>query len=149
MFRPNNPLVADVKVRQALLHGTDTKEIVSTIFSEHYPKATSILASTAKGYVNLADRLAFDPFLAAKLLDEAGWTLNAAGKREKDGKELILTAYESLPQPQNRATLQLISQQWAKAGGDAERASGGCGNGDGRQFGPRQNPGVACDGGAC
>ncbi|MDZ4310478.1 MAG: TIGR04028 family ABC transporter substrate-binding protein [Cypionkella sp.] len=116
VFRPDNPLVADVKVRQALLHGTDTKEIVTTIFSEHYPQATSILASTAQGYVNLADKLAFDPVLAAKLLDEAGWTLNTTGKREKDGVELILTAYESLPQPQNRAALQLISQQWAKLG---------------------------------
>ncbi len=74
------------------------------------------MASTAKGYVNLADGLAFDSVLAAKLLDEAGWALNTAGKREKDGVELILTAYESLPQPQNRAALQLISQQWAKLG---------------------------------
>jgi peptide/nickel transport system substrate-binding protein len=28
----------------------------------------------------------------------------------------VLTAYESLPQPQNKATLQLVAQQWAKLG---------------------------------
>ena len=105
-----------MKVRQALLHGTDTKEIVSTIFSAHYPQATSTLAWTAMGYVNLADKLAFDPVLADKLMDETGWVPNAAGKREKNGKELILTAYESQTQPQNRAALQLISQQWVKLG---------------------------------
>ena len=28
----------------------------------------------------------------------------------------MLTAYESLPQPQNKETLQLVAQQWAKIG---------------------------------
>ncbi|MCA3444685.1 MAG: TIGR04028 family ABC transporter substrate-binding protein [Rhodobacter sp.] len=116
VFRPDNPLVADVRVRQALLHAIDTQEIVDTLFSANYPRATSIIASTAQGYVDLSDKLRFDPVLSAQLLDEAGWVLNAEGKRAKDGQVLELTAYESLPQPQNRATLQLISQQWAKLG---------------------------------
>lgn len=116
VFRPDNELVADVRVRQALLHATNTAEIVKTIFSDNYPAATSIIASTAQGYVNLANKLAFDPQLAAKLLDEAGWTVGAKGLREKDGKVLEFTAYESLPQPQNKATLQLVAQQWAKVG---------------------------------
>lgn len=116
VFRPDNPLVADVKVRQALLHATNAKEIVGTLFSKNYPQATSIIASTAAGYVNLAPKLGFDPDKATALLEEAGWTLGANGLRQKDGKELVLTAYESLPQPQNKATLQLIAQQWAKVG---------------------------------
>jgi peptide/nickel transport system substrate-binding protein len=116
VFRPDNPLVADVRVRRALLHATDTQEIVDTLFSANYPRATSIIASSAIGYTDLSSKLAFDPALSAQLLDEAGWVLNAEGKREKDGQILELTAYESLPQPQNRATLQLISQQWAKVG---------------------------------
>ena len=116
VFRPDNPLVADVRVRRALLHATDTQEIVETLFSANYPRATSIIASSAIGYTDLSGKLAFDPALSAQLLDEAGWVLNAEGKREKDGQILELTAYESLPQPQNRATLQLISQQWAKVG---------------------------------
>lgn len=116
VFRPDNPLVADVKVRQALLHATNAKEIVGTLFSKNYPQATSIIASTAAGYVNLAPKLGFDPDKAKALLEEAGWTLGANGLRQKDGKELVLTAYESLPQPQNKATLQLVAQQWAKVG---------------------------------
>ncbi len=43
--------------------------------------------------------------------------LGADGAREKDGQKLVLTAYESLPQPQSQATLlQLVAQQWAKLG---------------------------------
>ncbi len=116
VFRPDNPLVADLRVRQALLHATDTKEIVSTLFSKNYPQASSIIASTALGYVNLSGKLSFDPEKSKKLLDEAGWTLGPNGLRQKDGKELVLTAYESLPQPQNKETLQLVAQQWGKLG---------------------------------
>jgi peptide/nickel transport system substrate-binding protein len=43
-IRPDNALVADLKVRQALLHGTNTKEIVETLFSPRYPQARSVIA---------------------------------------------------------------------------------------------------------
>jgi peptide/nickel transport system substrate-binding protein len=116
VFRPDNPLVSDVRVRRALLHAVNTDEIVSTLFSENYPKATSIIAKSAQGYVDLSAKLAHDLEKAKALLDEAGWTVGAGGVRQKDGKTLELTAYESLPQPQNKETLQLVSQQWAKVG---------------------------------
>ncbi len=116
VFRPDNPLVADIRVRQALLHATDTREIVSTLFSANYPQATSIIASSALGYKDISAKLAFDPEKAKALLDEAGWSVGANGLRQKDGKELVLTAYESLPQPQNKETLQLVAQQWGKVG---------------------------------
>ncbi|WP_065372854.1 TIGR04028 family ABC transporter substrate-binding protein [Ensifer adhaerens] len=116
VFRPDNPLVADIKVRQALLHATDTKEIVTTLFSANYPQATSIIASSALGYKDISAKLAFDPQKAKALLDEAGWSVGSNGLRQKDGKELVLTAYESLPQPQNKETLQLVAQQWGKVG---------------------------------
>ncbi|AIU86788.1 TIGR04028 family ABC transporter substrate-binding protein [Pectobacterium odoriferum] len=116
VFRPDNPLVADIRVRKALLHATNTKEIIATLFSDSYPQATSPLAKTAAGYVDLSSKLTFDPAQANKLLDEAGWKTGSQGLRQKDGKTLELTAYESLPQPQNKETLQLVSQQWAKVG---------------------------------
>ncbi|HEV7322597.1 MAG TPA: TIGR04028 family ABC transporter substrate-binding protein [Ensifer sp.] len=116
VFRPDNPLVADVKVRQALLHATDAKEIVTTLFSANYPQATSIIASSALGYKDVSAKLAFDLEKAKALLDEAGWSVGANGLRQKGGRELVLTAYESLPQPQNKETLQLVAQQWGKVG---------------------------------
>lgn len=115
-FRPDNPLVADQKVREALLHATNTKEIVQTLFSANYPQATSVLAKTAVGYVDLSDKLKFDLAQAARLLDEAGWKSGPDGVRQKGGQSLTLTAYESPPQPQNKETLQLVAQQWAKVG---------------------------------
>jgi peptide/nickel transport system substrate-binding protein len=115
-FRPDNPLVADIRVRQALLHGTDSKQIVNTLFSANYPQATSVIAASAAGYVNLSDKLQYDPALSKKLLDEAGWQPGADGIRQKEGKPLALTIYESLPQPQNKEVLQLVAQQWGQLG---------------------------------
>jgi peptide/nickel transport system substrate-binding protein len=116
VFRPDNALVSDVRVRQALLKATDTQEVVNTVFSENYPVATSVLAREAAGYSDLSAKLAFDQDQAKRLLDDAGWNPGADGIREKDGAKLSLTIYESLPQPQNKAVLQLVSQQWSKVG---------------------------------
>ncbi|MBB4349664.1 TIGR04028 family ABC transporter substrate-binding protein [Aliirhizobium cellulosilyticum] len=116
VFRPDNPLVADIKVRKALSLAVNRDEILSTIFSKNYPKATSIIASTAIGYVPQEDKLGYDPEKAEALLDEAGYKLGADGIRANDGQKLVLTSYESLPQPQSRAVLQLIAQQWSKLG---------------------------------
>ncbi|MFT4181931.1 MAG: TIGR04028 family ABC transporter substrate-binding protein [Rhizobium sp.] len=127
-FRPDNPLVADIKVRQALLHATNNKEIVDTLFSENYPQAKSIISSAAAGYADLSSKLSYDPTAAEKLLDEAGWKKGADGVRQKDGKPLSLAVYESLPQPQNKAVLQLVAQQWAKIGVKLQVLSGTSGN---------------------
>ncbi len=115
-FRPDNPLVSDTRVRQALLHATNTRQIVDTLFSPNYPQAKSVIAAPAAGFVDLSAKLGFDPALAKKLLDEAGWVPGPNGLRQKDGRTLSLTVYESPPQPQNKEVLQLVSQQWNQVG---------------------------------
>jgi len=115
-FRPDNPLVADLRVRQALLHATNTKQVVDTLFSPNYPQATSVIARSAAGYTDLSDKLTFDPAKANQLLDEAGWKAGSDGIRAKEGQRLALTVYESLPQPQNKEVLQLVAQQWRQVG---------------------------------
>ena len=140
VFRPDNPLVSDIRARKALLHAVNTKEIVATLFSANYPQAKSIIASTAQGYVDQSSKLAYDPALAAKLLDEAGWTMGSKGLRQKDGKELVLTAYESLPQPQNKETLQLVAQQWAKVGVKLNVLAGDAGSRTADNLDPLKTP---------
>ncbi|WP_410013899.1 TIGR04028 family ABC transporter substrate-binding protein [Sodalis sp. C49] len=139
-FRPDNPLVADVRVRQALLRATNSKQIVETLFSPHYPQATSVIAATAAGYVNLADQLAFDPQQAKKLLDEAGWAPGADGVRQKDGRPLALTIYESPPQPQNKEVLQLVAQQWKQVGARLNILAGDAGSKTADSLDPLKTP---------
>ncbi len=126
-FRPDNPLVADLKVRQALLHATNTKEVVETLFSANYPQATAVISSAAAGYINIAPKLAYMTPISVTGEEVAGRSgleypsaPTASGRRAI--RNFILAAHESPPQPQNKAVLQLISQQWAKVGVKLERA---------------------------
>ncbi|PVD43542.1 TIGR04028 family ABC transporter substrate-binding protein [Serratia liquefaciens] len=139
-FRPYNPLVSDLRVRQALLHATDSKQIVETLFSVNYPQAKSVIASSAAGFVDLSAKLKFDPDLANRLLDEAGWKKGGDGLREKDGKKLLLNVYESLPQPQNKAVLQLVSQQWGKVGARLNILAGDAGSKVADNLDPQKTP---------
>ncbi|WP_394554378.1 TIGR04028 family ABC transporter substrate-binding protein [Agromyces sp. MMS24-JH15] len=115
-LRFTNPLLSDLRVRQALVHGVDAQEVVDTIFTDNYPVATSQLASTAKGYTDESKALAYDPEQSEELLDEAGWKVGADGIREKDGQRLSLTVYEAAPQPLSKQTLELVAQQLKKIG---------------------------------
>ncbi|MEZ3159001.1 TIGR04028 family ABC transporter substrate-binding protein [Microbacterium sp. BWT-B31] len=115
-LRFTNPLLSDIRVRQALVAGVDAQEVVDTIFTTNYPKATSALSSSALGYKDESKYYAYDPKKAAKLLDEAGFTPGADGIREKDGERLSLTVYEAQPQPLSKQTLELVAQQLKKIG---------------------------------
>lgn len=139
-FRPDNPLVADIRVRQALLHATDSKQIVDTLFSANYPQAKSVIASSAAGFVDLSDKLTFDLAKANRLLDDAGWQKGSDGLRQKEGKQLLLTVYESLPQPQNKAVLQLVSQQWGKVGARLNILAGDAGSRVADNLDPQKTP---------
>jgi peptide/nickel transport system substrate-binding protein len=126
-FRPSNPLVADLKVRQALLHATNSQEIIDTLFSDNYPKARSPLSSVSAGFVDLSSDLTFDAARANALLDEAGWKPGADGIREKDGQRLSLGVYESLNYARSKETLQLLAQQWKAVGVELKLLAGEAG----------------------
>lgn len=115
-FRFREPRLSDVRVRQALIAGIDRKQIVETLFTDNYPLATGALAKTALGYLDTSAYYAYDPDKAARLLDEAGWTVGADGVREKDGEKLTLAFNEALPQPRSKEVVTLIQEQLAKLG---------------------------------
>ncbi|WP_040166548.1 TIGR04028 family ABC transporter substrate-binding protein [Microbacterium gorillae] len=115
-LRFTNPLLSDLRVRQALVAGVNAQEVVDTIFTKNYPVATSALSSSALGYKDESKYYAYDPKKAEKLLDEAGWTTGSDGIRAKDGQRLSLTVYEAKPQPLSKQTLELVAQQLKKIG---------------------------------
>ena len=82
----------DLKVRQALEHAINKKQIVDTLFAGLYPLAYSTLTPNTLGYWAGSEKLyGFDQKKAAALLDEAGWKdSDNDGVRDKDGKPLQL-----------------------------------------------------------
>ncbi len=115
-LRWTNPLLEDVRVRQALQKATDTAAIVETIYQGKFEQATSVLSRGATGYVDLSDRLGYDPEAAAALLDEAGWVPGADGIREKDGQRLELETWVSAVFPLNQQLDELVAEQWEQVG---------------------------------
>jgi peptide/nickel transport system substrate-binding protein len=115
-FRFRDPALDDVRTRQALIAAIDRQAIVDALFSDSYPLATGILATTALGYADTSEEYAHDLERAASLLDEAGWEAGADGTRSKDGQALTLTFNEALPQPRSREVVTLVQEQLAELG---------------------------------
>ena len=115
-FRFTHPKLQDIRVRRALIAAIDREEVLYTLFSDSYPLAASAMARTAAGYKEQEGAYTYDPELAERLLDEAGWTRQGGGLREKDGETLEFTINEALPQPRSREVVTKIQEQLARIG---------------------------------
>lgn len=117
-FKSSEGLLADPKLRQALVQATDTKAVVASL---GYPAivSNSPLLKTHLGYDKAVTQLATNVAEANKLLDQAGWVKNNKGIREKVGKALTIRL---ISQNTSEYTLvaQKIQEQWAKVGVVAE-----------------------------
>ncbi|RUM96551.1 ABC transporter substrate-binding protein [Pseudaminobacter arsenicus] len=74
--------LADLKVRQAIAHAIDKDFVVKTIFLGYAQSSTGIIPQNApEFYTSDVPAYPFDPARANALLDEAGYTKGADGKR--------------------------------------------------------------------
>jgi peptide/nickel transport system substrate-binding protein len=80
----------DIRVREAIQFATDTQAINSTVFSNVYKQANTVLTSETFGYSDTVS-FSYQPDRAASLLEAAGWTAGSNGMRGKDGKALELS----------------------------------------------------------
>ncbi|MGI5129568.1 ABC transporter substrate-binding protein [Pseudonocardia sp. CA-107938] len=88
---PVAPALADQRVRQALAWGVDRAAIAEIAGEGLTEAAPSWLASNpAYPQADQQGFVRYDPQLAGRLLDEAGWTRGADGARSKDGVPLTL-----------------------------------------------------------
>ncbi|WP_029149950.1 ABC transporter substrate-binding protein [Microbacterium indicum] len=85
--------LSDPLVRQAVQAGIDRETYASTVYGDDYPVVEGAYDTTTPFFTSEADALAYDPDEAARLLDEAGWTLaDGDDYRTKDGETLTLVA---------------------------------------------------------
>ena len=78
-----NPVTSDVSVRRAINIGIDRQEMIDNVLNGYGTPAYSVCDKMP--WYNPASEVAYDPEGAARLLEDAGWTLGADGVREKDG----------------------------------------------------------------
>jgi peptide/nickel transport system substrate-binding protein len=81
----------DVRVRQALLYGSDRAALVKAVFGPSSPVANGPLAAVTRGAdPSLATLYPYDPQKAAELLAAAGWQKGTDGILTKGGQRLAL-----------------------------------------------------------
>ena len=91
-FRLDNPIVSDVKVRQALIYGCNRQLFVDTYTGGRSGLTYAFVPKGDPAYpdeseLNLYE---YDPEMAGQLLDEAGWTMGDDGYRYKDGQKMSI-----------------------------------------------------------
>lgn len=110
--------LADERVRRALLSAVDIDQLVKAIYLGQYQSARSLLSPSTIDYTAAAAP-AYDPVLAGRLLDQAGWTgRDAEGYRTRDGVRLTLSwPYAAQRDRDQRSVLAQGIQAEAKQAG--------------------------------
>jgi peptide/nickel transport system substrate-binding protein len=113
-----NPILEDVRVRQALAHLTDKETISEVIFEGMDSPGESFLLPGTYYYSDDVVQYDYDPERAAELLEAAGWSLGAGGVREKEGQRLSLELTTNID-PNRQQILEFLQGEWAQAGVEA------------------------------
>jgi peptide/nickel transport system substrate-binding protein len=118
----------DQRVREAVQRGINITADVRTVDFGQYPRAWSPISPTTPDYnASLVNSWPYDPALANRLLDGAGWTgRDAQGYRTKDGKPLAIQwpQIPAIATEQNRDILgQAIQADLKKIGIQVVRPS--------------------------
>ncbi|WP_241032473.1 ABC transporter substrate-binding protein [Rhodococcus pseudokoreensis] len=115
--RQTADFVDDVNVRKALMYGIDRDQIVSTLYSDNWKPANSIITEGALGWKDRSDEVRFDPDEANRRLDASGWTTrDADGIRQKDGRPLELSLYIDVYDHTSKPLYELVQRQLRAVG---------------------------------
>jgi peptide/nickel transport system substrate-binding protein len=108
-FNLRDPLLKDIRVRQAIACAIDRSVLIQTLLRGHAQPAVSLLPASHWAFTADVSHYDFDPAHAARLLDEAGY------RPGKDGVRLHLTMKTSNVEDV-RLLAAVLQQQLAKVG---------------------------------
>lgn len=118
-LRVDNPILADVRVRKALLFSINREDLVKALFDGKQQVAIHNVSPKDPWYTadpKFITTYRYSKREAGKLLDEAGWKMGADGYRAKDGKRLSLV-FQTTAGNKTRELVQVYLQnQWKQAG---------------------------------
>ena len=113
----DNPALADVRVRRALLLALDRDTINRQLFAGRQPVADSPVSPLDPMFDADAAHTPFDATTANRLLDEAGWSRHSGGIRTNDtGRRLSLTLSTTAGNRSRELIEQVIQAQWRQIG---------------------------------
>jgi peptide/nickel transport system substrate-binding protein len=84
-------VLSDQRLRRAVSHSMDREAFVNGVLGGNAEIVPTVMPPRVLGeYADLVEGIQYDPEEAARLFDEAGWTIGPDGIRTKDGQPLEL-----------------------------------------------------------
>ncbi len=115
----DNPILADRRVRRALLYAIDREAISTQLFAGYQPVATSSINPLDRVYSANTKRYPLDREKAAALLEAAGWRLRDNGIRYNDkGERLQLKIMTTAGNKTRELVQQVLQSNWRQVGID-------------------------------
>jgi len=115
-FRLSHPYFSDKRVRQAMAHAINKKEIIDGVLFGLGQEATGPYKPGTWAYNPDVKKFPFDAGMAKALLAEAGWKPGTDGTLEKDGKKFRFTALTNAGNESRAKTAAIIQQNLAAVG---------------------------------
>lgn len=112
----DNPILADPKVRRALLHGIDRGAISEKLFAGKHPVAHTAVNPLDTVYADDVPTYGYDPEKAAALLDDAGWREDGRVRRNAEGQPLKLEIMTTAGNRSRELVEQVLQSQWRRIG---------------------------------
>ena len=114
-----NPILADVRVRRALVHGIDRAAISRQLFAGRQPVAHGMVSPLDWVAADDIPKYDYAPNTARLLLREAGWNATRQGARtNKKGERLTLEIMTTAGNRSRELVQQVLQSQWKKLGID-------------------------------
>lgn len=115
----DNPILRDLKVRQAMIHAIDRQAISQQLFGGKQPVAISNVNPLDAMYAMDLPSPSYDRKKAARLLADAGWATMKNGVRiNNKGESLTLDFITTAGNRTRELVQQVLQSQWRKLGID-------------------------------
>ena len=113
----DNPILADRRVRRALLYGADRGAISERLFQGKQPVADTNVNPLDWVHTDDIPTYAYDPAMAKALLEEAGWRPGPGGIRvNADGQKLSLAMGTTAGARVREQVQQVLQHYWKQIG---------------------------------
>jgi peptide/nickel transport system substrate-binding protein len=113
----DNPILADPRVREALLRGIDRRQIVERLFDNRQPVAHSFVNPLDWMHDDTLPTTPFDPDGARHLLEQAGWRPGPDGiRRNAAGERLSLELMTTAGNRSRELVQQVLQGMWRQIG---------------------------------
>jgi peptide/nickel transport system substrate-binding protein len=113
----DNPILADFRVRRALLLGIDRQSMVDKLMGGRVPVANSFVSPLDPMFSADVPTYPYDPARARALLDEAGWKPGDDGIRRNAASDRLSLDFSTSTGVRARELLQEVMQsQWRRIG---------------------------------